>query len=736
MQDKLVEGGVPTLPQFVPGQNPGESNADYTDRITKRKAKREFDLALARTSYNYMQSYLEPLPLSADVPKGEGFSIQYDAMVLETFMPLAENFKNVIIQLLERELLEDLPDNIFAGIEASFEKLKHEMSLNLYKDVDNLKEFTKELCDFPQKIQAVVKDLVRLPKDLEQMVLGVGKVFTEFLESGVTAFLRSTMIDMLRDHKDGKYLRAKSLDDYQNLLFGDALPKPLLLTLAKQPWMPQTGEIWEHDWFFGYLQLAGFNTSNLIAVKTEHGANSKAISLAQLRQKFPVTDDILSSVTKVAGITLEQAAKDNLLYVCDYPQFEGAHSEKVHGMQRYLAAPIALFYWNTKQLEGFPPVEGDKKSKGFLQPVAIQLGQKFDAETTPIFTPNNCSGADDANGLKWKIAKFITNSICTVQHESVAHLGACHLTVEPIVIASHRQLSMQHPMMKLLIPHFRFTIEINDSALHSLIVPGGVVDTVIGPTIASTRELLVKAWEAWNWDEHSPDNLFKLRGVDALPDFPFRDDTLELWAAIKKFVGNYVKAYYPNDQDVAADTELQAWINELVSNRYANFKGMNGLEKTGDAKAPYKLENRQYLIDIVSHIIYIAGPQHASVNYAQYPLMTYSPAVSGTIYKAPPTKSTAINSVDECMQWYPPLDIALYIVSFGYLLSGVQFDTFGQYSSNPRLPYFTDPKVSEFALDFQEDLAAIEKEIRLRNKTRPIPYQCQLPSMIPNSISI
>ncbi|MBK8398292.1 MAG: hypothetical protein IPL26_24000 [Leptospiraceae bacterium] len=47
------------------------------------------------------------------------------------------------------------------------------------------------------------------------------------------------------------------------------------------------------------------------------------------------------------------------------------------------------------------------------------------------------------------------------------------LTIEPMIVAAHRQLSENHPIFKLLIPHFRFTIQINDSALHSLIIPGG-----------------------------------------------------------------------------------------------------------------------------------------------------------------------------------------------------------------------------------------------------------------------
>jgi arachidonate 15-lipoxygenase len=709
----------------------GSSNPTLPQNVSQaQQAQRKFDLALARTSYNYMRTYLEPLPLSADVPAGENFSVEYDAKVIATFLPLAENFKNVVIDLLERELKDDLPGEVFTSVEESYEKLAQEMSFNICKDIENLKDFTKALGDLPQKIRQAIHGLVQLPKDLEKMFAGLEQVFEEFLTSGVTAFLKSTMIDMLRDHKDGRYLRARTLDDYANMF--SALPKPTVLTLEKKQWMPREGDVWEHDWFFGYLQIAGFNTTNLLGVKTQRGASTMCVLLADLLQKMPVTDVIFQAVIGRSDLTLLEAAQQNRLFACDYVQFDGAEGGMVHGEQRYLPAPIALFYWNPTPPDGFP------SGGGALQPIAIQLGQTFDAQITPIFTPNNSSNADDANGFKWKIAKYITNSICAVQHESVAHLGACHLTVEPVIVASHRRLPVQHPLMKLLMPHFRFTIAINDSALHSLIVPGGVVATVIGPTIESTRQLLVKANDAWRWDEHNPDHLFSLRGVDesALPEFPFRDDTILLWGAIKKFVASYVAAYYFSDQSVAEDYELQGWINELVSPLYAGIRGLNGLKATGNTAAPFQIDSRDYLIELVSHIIYLAGPQHASVNYAQFPLMTYSPAVSGTIYQAPPQKSTVIESAEDCMKWYPPLDIALYIVSFGYLLSGIQFDTFGQYSSNPRIPYFTDSKISELALDFQENLAEIEKTIRQRNRYRPMPYQCQLPSMIPNSISI
>lgn len=369
-----------------------------------------------------------------------------------------------------------------------------------------------------------------------------------------------------------------------------------------------------------------------------------------------------------------------------------------------------------------------------MQPVCIQLAQKHDAEAAPVYTPNDCAHANDANGMKWRIAKYLVNVVSAIQHEAVAHLGDCHLTVEPVIVAARRQLSQQHPLLKLFIPHFRFTININDDAIHSLIVPGGVVATNVGPAIECTRQLVASAHIAWRWDENCPARVFEVRGVDQLPSFPFRDDTRLLWTATRNFVSGYLRVYYASDADVAADNELQGWVRELVSPLYCGFKGLGGLNYGDDGSV--SLSSLEYLIDMVAHIVYLCGPQHASVNYAQYPLMSYMPSVAGTIYNPPPTRSTTIQSAEDCMKWYPPLDVSLYTFSFEYLLSGVQYDTFGHYEHNPRDPYFTDPRVQPLVAEFQSELALIEIEIRKRNATRPVVYPFQLPSMIPNSISI
>ena len=698
MRSKNKFKSIPILPQNV---------------SEEAKKSRNFELSLARAEYNYMQSYLEPLAMVASVPAREDFSPAFKLKVIKVSNLILENFRKVVADIVKLRMLTNLP--------------QIHLSKPTGNDLSNELQIEGELTS---SVNHVLGNLMELGKDFAKVIEGAETVYKSFRANEITNILESTLFNLVRDKNGETQLLAKSMWEYE-LLF-NSLPKPIQLTLKPQPWMLGKQKPWEQDWFFSYLQTAGFNTTLLKGVRVDGADETHTVSLTELLKKFPVTDAMFQSITKERSGTIHEAARQKHLFVCDYAIMEGMESNVVHDLQRYPCAPIALFYWNATPPEGYP------QEAGVLQPIAIQLGQQFDAETTPIFTPNDCSDANDPHGLKWTIAKFMTNAACAIHHESVAHFGACHLTVEPIIVATHRQLSNQHPLFQLLIPHFRFNLQINHTARGNLIAPGGVVDINVGLKLECSLSLVTKTREAWRWDEQDPDQLFQGRGVDedALPLFPFRDDTLLIWEEIKSYVGHYVRLYYPDDSTVLMDTELQAWIGEIAFPGYGGFKGMDGLKKTDNPKMPYQLDNRDYLIKIISHIIYIAGPQHSSVNYAQFPLMSYMPSVAGAIYKPAPTKSTELQSKDDCLAWYPPLDVALYSSSYEYLLSSIQYDTFGNYSDDPREPYFIDPEAHEVNLDFQANLVGIETIIRKRNKTRPIPYLFQLPSLIPNSISI
>jgi arachidonate 15-lipoxygenase len=684
-----------------------------------QQAQRAFDLSLARTEYNYMLSYLDAVPISADLPDAEKFSLDYEAKVLAVFARLAENFKSAVMRLLERELKGDLPTDALAAVRTAYEKLKTDFSLlHPLRDIEEFHAFVEALAKLPKALEG----LLQLPKDLEKMALGLEQVFGDFLKNGPTAFLKSTLFDMLRAEHGRDYLQAQTTQDYADLI--GSLPQPLMLRIEPQAWMPQDGlKPCEQDWYFGWQQIAGYNTTQLRGVVEQAGDAAQALLLSELLRKMPLSDALLAQSLNEPGLTLLQAAREHRLYVCDYAQFVGAKADALHGQQRYLATPIALFCWNPKPGPGYP-------AQGVLQPIAIQLDQQHDPETAPIFTPGDRAGANDPSGMKWRLAKHICNVMQAIQHESVAHLGDCHLIVEPIVVAAHRQLHANHPLLKLLLPHFRFTININDSAIHSLIAPGGVVATNVGPAIEDSLRLVSEAHRAWRWDDAKPERNFQLRGVDKLPVFPYRDDARLLWSATQAYVSAYLRTYYRSSLDVQQDYELQAWVKELTTPGRCGFQGLNGLASDGT------LQSLDYLAEMVTQILFTAGPQHAAVNYAQFELMSYMPAVAGTLYAPPPTRSQQVATAEDCLPWFPPLDVGLYTLSFEYLLTGVQYDRYGHYGDDQRLPYFSDPRVQEPVADFHEALALAEIEIRRRNRARPVPYPFLLPSLIPNSVSI
>lgn len=56
-----------------------------------------------------------------------------------------------------------------------------------------------------------------------------------------------------------------------------------------------------------------------------------------------------------------------------------------------------------------------------------------------------------------------------------------HAAIEPFVIATNRQLSVMHPIHKLLHPHFCDTMNINAFARQILINAGGVLEATVFP---------------------------------------------------------------------------------------------------------------------------------------------------------------------------------------------------------------------------------------------------------------
>ncbi|MCP2729047.1 lipoxygenase family protein [Limnofasciculus baicalensis] len=489
-----------------------------------------------------------------------------------------------------------------------------------------------------------------------------------------------------------------NLDDYEKLFLGEPL-------LRK----PSTTKTFLLDTEFARQRIAGANP--LVIEKVD------SAKLRLMVQKFPITNAIFQQVVD-SDETLETAAAEGKLYLTDYAMFDGMKLGSYQHWQKFITAPLALFYW---QSTGFA-------DRGILVPVAIQLYQKPGPEN-PIFTR--------FDGANWFIAKTFVQIADGTHHELLSHLGFTHLVMTSFVLATARQLPDNHPIAILLKPHFQFTLAINDLARTQLVNPGGFVEKILPGTLKASLSLVGQSIKESNFKDRALPNQIKQRGVDdptALPDYPYRDDAYLLWSAIQDFVTDYVNLYYKNNGDIVNDYELQGWVEELTSQDGGRVKGLTDNDK---------IDTIEKLIAVITQIIFTCGPQHAAVNYPQYDYGAFAPNIPAAGYAPPPKEKDnpdfKLDNPDSLkslspylLKFLPPKEQAISQLTILYLLTSFQYNRLGYYDRRN----FQDAKVQPFIVAFQRNLHAIEDRINLRNTKRSQPYIFLKPSLIPNSINI
>jgi hypothetical protein len=74
----------------------------------------------------------------------------------------------------------------------------------------------------------------------------------------------------------------------------------------------------------------------------------------------------------------------------------------------------------------------------------------------------------------------------------IAHTLNPHAVIEPFVIATNRELSVLHPIHKLLHPHFRDTMNINACAWQNLINGGEILEVTVPHCLYNCSYLAIK----------------------------------------------------------------------------------------------------------------------------------------------------------------------------------------------------------------------------------------------------
>ncbi|XP_004857530.1 arachidonate 12-lipoxygenase, 12R-type isoform X2 [Heterocephalus glaber] len=387
--------------------------------------------------------------------------------------------------------------------------------------------------------------------------------------------------------------------------------------------------------------------------------------------KFPVTDDMVAPFLG-EGTCLQAELEKGNIYLADYRILEGIPTVELNGQKQFHCAPICLLHLN---------------SQGNVMPIAIQLSQTPGPDC-PIFLPSDCE-------WDWLQAKTWVRYAEFYCHEAIAHLLETHLIGEAFSLAMLRHLPMCHPLYKAM----------------SLGLKG-------------FAEVMVRALSELTYDNLCVPNDFMERGVQDLPGYYFRDDSLAVWDAMERYVTDIITYYYPSDAAVEGDPELQCWVQEI-------FKEC--LLERQSSGFPTCLRTVPELIRYVTTIIYTCSARHAGVNSGQLEFTSWMPNFPPSM-RRPPLEAKGLSTQQTFMDTLPDVKTTCIVLLVLWTLSREPDDKrpLGHF---PDIHFVEDaPRRSMEA--FRHRLNQISHDIRQRNKCLPIPYNYLDPVLIENSISI
>ncbi|CAK9186384.1 unnamed protein product [Ilex paraguariensis] len=386
---------------------------------------------------------------------------------------------------------------------------------------------------------------------------------------------------------------------------------------------------WRTDEEFGREMLAGVNPVVICGLK-EFPPASKLNPEEYGNQTSTIKREHIEK--NMNGLTVDEALENKKLFILDYHDALMPYLTNINSTttRTYASRTLLLL-----------------QNNGTLKPLAIELslphpqGVKYGV-TSQVFTP----AEHGVEGSVWQLAKAYAAVNDSGYHQLISHWLNTHAVIEPFVIATNRQLSVLHPIYKLLHPHFRDTMNNNALARHALINAGGLLEKTNFPAKYS-MEMSAAIYKNWVFtDQALPTDLLK-RGI-AVPDssqphglrlliedYPYAVDGLEIWSAIETWVTEYCSFYYPTDDMIQDDCELQSWWTELRQVGHGDKK-----------KEPWwpKMQTRAELILSCNIIIWVASALHAAVNFGQYAYAGYilnRPTISRRFMPQPGTPEYA-----------------------------------------------------------------------------------------------
>lgn len=258
------------------------------------------------------------------------------------------------------------------------------------------------------------------------------------------------------------------------------------------------------------------------------------------------------------------------------------------------------FEWSFQELGGFECHAG-------LRSLGLRVDFVLDAATRRLGVGHVECELGHVRPGQAQYAAALELALCaaTTHTSLVRHFGGVHLYAGgPFAIASRRALGPRHPLLRLLWPHFFGTQYSNELVTRGQMAPGGDFETIFSFTHAGMCSLFEASHRRYDIGVLDPEADARRRGVlGAGFDTPALDNRIRLFEVFRAHAERYLAVYYPSDAALAADAELQRWLDELERSI------PNGVRVITGGPTP----DRAHLARLVAAFIYLATVEHEAV---------------------------------------------------------------------------------------------------------------------------
>jgi hypothetical protein len=213
----------------------------------------------------------------------------------------------------------------------------------------------------------------------------------------------------------------------------------------------------------------------------------------------------------------------------------------------------------------------------------------------------------------------LNTHLTTLVHNVTIHLAY----ITPMAVSATNELAPEHPIRRLLHPAFQTALIGNhEVAAFQIVGARSFATTLFSHDHQTVVQLIDDHLASFRIADLDPEHAFGRRGLSGVPiALPFWDDSLALWRINHDYVDRYVAKYYGDEEAVAADPQLRAWLAELDRLLPSGLHDDHGYLPVGEPLT------RARLTRICATLLHTSSATHDVVNNAVWDYSTLSYAV-------------------------------------------------------------------------------------------------------------